>query len=120
AARMERPAAHLSERIVIGSYPRKTATRRTIAIRSAGATTKASAEMGQHRPGHRLGLVEIGEMAGASDGLRVALAIDAGDELLRVARRQDAVGVAPQHQGRRLDQRQAPLELGVAERPEGA
>ena len=72
AARMEMPAAQLIERIVIGSYPRETATRRTIPIPPARATTKASGEMLQHGPGDRLGLVEIGEMAGAGDGLDLA------------------------------------------------
>src|SRR4051812_32221054 len=91
AAKMEMPAAPLIERIVMARNPCKTATRRTIAIRSGRATGLASAEMPQHGLRHRLGLIEIGEVARARDRLHPRRAIDAFGEFLGVAGRQHAI-----------------------------
>src|SRR5205823_4913710 len=96
-------AARMEARIVM-SYSRETATRRTIASRSDGATTKASAEMGDDGPRHSLRLVEIGEVARVSDRLHPRRAVDAGGEFLCVTRRQHLVRCAPHDQGRRFDQ----------------
>src|SRR5947209_3259854 len=95
AAKIEMPAAPLIERIVMARNPCKTATRRTIAIRSGGATGLASAEMPQHGLRHRLGLIEIGEVARACDRLHPRRAIDAFGQFPGVAGRQHAIGVAP-------------------------
>src|SRR5260221_1223882 len=70
--------------------------------------------------GDGVGLVELGEMAGAGDRADLGLAGDAAGEPVGVAARHDAILLAPEQQCRRLDQWQPLFELGVAERPEDA
>ncbi len=74
----------------------------------------------QDRGGDLVGLVELRQMRGAFDDPDLGLAADRLGDDLGVAPRQDAVLLAPQDQGRRHDEREAPLEPGVAQRPEDA
>src|SRR4051794_20519856 len=75
---------------------------------------------GEDRLGDGVGLVELGEVAGAGDRANLGFAGDAAGEPLGIAARHDAVLLAPEEQCRRFDRGQALFKLGVAERPEDA
>src|SRR5207247_10091770 len=60
---------------------------------------------GEARLRDRVGLIELGKMAGAGDRLDLGLAGNPVREFIGVAARHDAVLFAPEEQRRRLDQR---------------
>ena len=85
---------------------------------SPGSGIAASAaEKGAHRLDHGLGLFEMRQVAGLVDQLDLR-AGDALGELLRIGRRDDAVGLAPDDQRRRRDAVNAVLEAAVGDRPD--